>query len=141
MDPAVTEAIPMEQITAAMDAQDPFVIVLTWVLVWAVRKWAKDRLPKVRHMLPFIAVLLAIAVRAAMEASAGLELSWATVGHGLAAAGVAVLTHSQGREIKKVQDRAREAKEALGATPLGPDDRPDLGPDAMVRPEEPGDAN
>lgn len=113
MDPAVSGAIPMEEILKALDSTDPLVVLLTWSLVYLVRHFASDKFAKVRHILPTLAVLIAVALRAGVEAMAGMEVTWATVTHGIAAGGVAVLFHAQGREIGKATGKEKPTDRVL----------------------------
>ena len=85
------------------DSTDPTVVLLTWVLTWLVGKIVSGpKLKQIRHALPVVAVLLAIGLRAGIEASQGDELGLSTVFRGLAAGAAAVLGHSQLRELHKL---------------------------------------
>ena len=92
-----------------VDATDPLVVVLTWFLTEAASQWVKGkkRTEALRHILPALAVLIAIALRAAVTVTQGQALSVDVFLRALAAAGVAVLSHSQLREGQKVVQARR----------------------------------
>lgn len=85
--------------TAAIDATDPMVVLLAWGLTYICGKAS----PKTRKVLPIVAVLVAVAVRSAMAAVEGEPLSMDVLMRALGAAGVAVLGHSQMREVAKAR--------------------------------------
>lgn len=146
----------MATLLASTDGLDPLVVVLTWGLVAAVKRLAKKRYPKIRHILPFVAVLLAIGLRAAAETMQGADFSTATLLHGLSAAGLAVLLHSQIREVGKARQSKSGSVDPNGgarfnasaptpaelaalkpdAEPLGVEDRPVPSDHAMTRPKD-----
>ncbi len=106
-----------------MDPSDPIVALLALALVEVLKKGVlpKKALDRVSPIMPIIVFLVAIALRAAYDASMTEEgLTWASAFRGLAAAGVAVLTHAQFRSVAK----ALTAEEgAEGVEPLPPSSR------------------
>ena len=100
----------------ALDGADFGIVAITWALVWVIKKVTKDKFDKIRSFLPLVAVAVAIGTTAAMEASTGTEFSMATVMTGLVAAGVAVLGHSQGRELLKMLAGGGEDEEEDSST-------------------------
>ena len=86
-----------------LDSSDPVVVAFTWALTWAAGKlFVKAGLEKARKFLPGVAILAAIACRVVFDSMAGIDFSTDALLHALAAAGVAVLGHSQFREIVKL---------------------------------------
>lgn len=86
-----------------VDLSDPIVVVITWLLTWGASKLVKGQgeMDKFRHALPALAVLIALAVRVALDTAQGQTASVETLLRALAAAGVAVLGHSQLRGAQK----------------------------------------
>lgn len=84
------------------DGTDPVVVVLTWFLTMLLGKLiTRFTLDQYRAALPFAAVVLATGIRVGIDAVMGDPLTWATLARALAAGGVAVLSHSQLREVMK----------------------------------------
>lgn len=99
----------MNEIT--LDQTDPVVAMIAWALTFAVSKMPKIGESKnLRSALPLVAVLIAVGARTAMDSLSGVAFSWATIGHAIAAGGLAVLAHSQFSELMKVAVRSRSAK-------------------------------
>ena len=92
-----------EQISADVDATDPVVVLIAWILTQIASHALKgdERVERYRSLLPALAVVIAVGARAALDAASGEALTVESVLRALAAAGVAVLAHSQGREIMK----------------------------------------
>jgi len=81
------------------DAIDPIVVLLAWALTYAAGRYAVPK--SLRGALPLVAVLGACALRAGGDALLGTPLDLETFLHAVGAAGVAVLGHSQFRELQK----------------------------------------
>ena len=119
MDPQLLAALTA---SPAVDATDPLVVALTWALTWGAGRWfSRRQFEQARQALPVIAVLCAVGLRAALDAAAGMPLSMDALLRALAAAGVAVLGHSQVRGVQKVRRSRRERVETDGATDPGDD--------------------
>jgi hypothetical protein len=94
-----------------LDAGDPAVAVLTWALTEAARRLlTRAQAQRARHVLPVVAVLVAVAARAGWEAVQGAPLTLDVVLRGLGAAGIAALGHSQIREVEKARAETRTRK-------------------------------
>ena len=127
MDPKMLESGILA--TPQVDESDPLVVFITWLLSLTAGKVIKsqEKLAWLRHFLPVIAFFVAVGTRAALDAVAGQELTKETLFRALAAASVAVLAHSQGRELQKLKDGPGSAEP-----------KPVLeGEHVMTRPEEP----
>lgn len=87
-----------------VDPSDPLVVIITWLLTLLAGKLINlAERPKLRTALPLVLLLVAVASRAAFTASEGVDaFSWDVVLRGLAAAGTAILAHSQLREVLKL---------------------------------------
>lgn len=87
------------------DSSDPLTVVLSWICVsllrWGLRRWSPRTYRRVRHSLPAIALLFAVALRVGFEAAGGEPLTAATFARAFAAAASAVFAHSQFREVMK----------------------------------------
>jgi uncharacterized protein (DUF2062 family) len=91
-----------------IDQSDPLVVVLAWALTWAAGKWA---LPKqYRATLPAVAVLAAVAIRAALDAGMGEPLTVDSALRAAVAGAVAVAGHSQVRGMAKAAKRRGGAR-------------------------------
>lgn len=102
MDPTVADAA----ITPSVDATDPIVVAITWALTYALGRWAPGLNGKLRPVLPVVALLLAVGLRAGMDTAQGQAPAttgeWlAMLARGVAAGGAVVLAHSQVREVQK----------------------------------------
>lgn len=95
--------------SAEVDATDPAVVIVTWGLTWLVGKYAPWFSDRGRTIIPIVAVLLAVGVRAGIDASSGEPLAVSTVTRGIAAGAAAVMGHSQVREFQKVMTSAPSA--------------------------------
>lgn len=84
-----------------VDATDPIVVVLTWVLTYLAGLLGERVDDRLRHLLPLVALVIAVAARAVLETLQGEAVTGETVLRALAAAGTAVLAHSQVREALK----------------------------------------
>lgn len=87
----------------SVDASDPIVAVLAWIIAGALRYgvnrwWPKARISK---YLPTIAVLLAVGLRATAQALQGGEITGELFLRALASGAMAVWLHSQARELLK----------------------------------------
>lgn len=92
-----------------VDLTDPLVVVLTWGLTEIAARWIKGRgkaesLARLRHVIPTISLLIAVGIRAALAQIQGQAVDFDLMCRALAAAGVAVLTHSQVREGQKYRE-------------------------------------
>lgn len=110
-------------IPTAVDATDPAVMLLAWLLTALVKR-AEPWLEKLglapaflRASLPAIAVLMAVAIRASIVAVQGEPFSWDVLLRALAAGAMAVMVHSQVREVKKAPGRRRKGKSDTKGTP------------------------
>jgi len=88
-------------ISPTLDGTDPLVVGLAWALTWALGRWAPGLRDRYRGALPVVAVLLAVAARAALDGMAGDPLTLDTLARAVAAGAVAVAGHSQLRELQK----------------------------------------
>lgn len=93
----------MTSLPLTVDATDPLVALLAWLLTSLVAKVGGKRTRQVKHLLPAVAVLSAVALRAGVSAVEDAPVSVDTALRAVAAGGVAVLTHSQAREIQKMR--------------------------------------
>ena len=84
-----------------VDITDPGVIALTWFLTWAIGKYAPWLSDKGRPIIPIVAVLIAVGVRAGLDASMGQPIDLESVTRGVAAGAAAVMGHSQVRGLQK----------------------------------------
>lgn len=86
-----------------LDATDPLIVILTWALTLGIRTVVKDngKWDKVRTVLPGIAILIAVGLRAAIETMEGQVLTTDSFLRAVAAGAVAVMMHSQARGIQK----------------------------------------
>jgi hypothetical protein len=94
----------MPPTTVPMDPSDPIVALFALVITEALKRMLKPAaLKRVGPVIPVVVVVLAMALRVGYDAmlTDGGALTWATVLRGLAAAGVAVLTHTQFRSVAK----------------------------------------
>ena len=85
--------------SAEVDMTDPAVVLASWLLTFMAGQipWLNER----RHLLPTIAVLFGIGVRAGLDATFGEPLSGETVARGFAAGATAVLADVQRRQFEK----------------------------------------
>jgi hypothetical protein len=106
MDEAVVQAAAMAN--PEVDATDPVVVAIAWALTFLVGKAVKDkeRFDRIRHVLPLIALVSAVAARAVIETMQGHELTPETAFRALAAGAVAVMSHAQVREFMKAGKKA-----------------------------------
>lgn len=87
-----------------IDETDPIVAAMAWAITSVVSGFLpKDKHADLRRALPTIALISAIGVRAAIDALDGEPVNGETVLRALGAAGVAVLAHSQAREVSKAR--------------------------------------
>jgi hypothetical protein len=105
MEPATAAAIAHPEV----DGTDPLVVVIAWALTYAAGRWA-PWLQSQRRLLPTLSVLLAVAARAALDATTGEPLTMDTLARGLAAGATAVLAHSQVRELQKAAEEPSDAE-------------------------------
>lgn len=92
------------QATPTIDETDPLVAALAWAITSVVSSFLKgERHAKMRRALPTVALVMAVGVRAAIDAFEGEPVSSETFVRALGAAGVAVLAHSQVREVSKAR--------------------------------------
>ena len=95
----MTEEAPV--VTGELDPSDPIVVLVTWFLTFVVGKIVKDRgkLDALRHVLPVIAVALAVGIRAGIDSAEGSPLTAQTVVRGIAEGAVAVMANSQVKHL------------------------------------------
>jgi hypothetical protein len=88
-----------------VDYTDPLVALMAWLLTFMAGHvpWMNDR----RHLLPTVAVLSAIGVRAGLDVTTGEPLTAATVARGFAAGATAVLADVQRRQLDKARKEKR----------------------------------
>jgi uncharacterized membrane protein len=92
--------------TLSFDPSDPVLALATLLLAEVLKRLAPSLAERLSPVLPLVVVLLAVALRALVDAVSAEGLTWSSVLRGLAAAGVAVLTHAQFRSVAKaVADR------------------------------------
>lgn len=99
--------------TVPLDPSDPLVALFALMLTEALKRLLKPAaLARIGPILPAIVVLTALALRAGYDAALTEGgLTWASVLRGLAAAGVAVLTHAQFRSVAKALTTPRDSGE------------------------------
>ena len=100
----------METTGIPLDIADPVAVLLAWALTMLLGHFIKlaDR-PKLRTALPIVAVLIAVAVRAGIEAGQGADaLTGEVLLRGMLAGATAVLAHSQFRAVLKVALKPKE---------------------------------
>lgn len=92
------------QTTVPFDVSDPLIVIITWGLTVLLSKLPEGSSfeARIRNFIPAIAVLLAVAVRSGIDAANGEPFTVGTLLRALAAGAVAVLTHSQFREVVKI---------------------------------------
>ena len=95
----------MNPITPTVDATDPAVALIAWGLTILLAKYAPWLSDRGRPVIPVAAVLVAVGVRAGIDASMGDPLTLATVVRGIGAGTAAVMGHSQLREAQKAMVR------------------------------------
>lgn len=95
-----------------IDAGDPLVVAIAWLLTAFVGVFAKrwPKLNKVEYFLPAVALIVSIIARVIYDYAVLEGFSWETLPRALAAAGVAVFSHSQVRELVKIR-QSSEPKE------------------------------
>lgn len=84
-----------------VDMSDPLVAVLGWALAGVLNRQLGKRARNYRHLIPTLAVLIAVGLRAAYAATLGQPIDAAMLLRALAAGAVAVAGHSQFREGAK----------------------------------------
>jgi len=88
----------------SVDMTDPTVAALAWALTTGAGKiFNLTNKPHLRATLPVVAVLLAVGVRSGADLVSGGTFDFATLVRGVAAGAVAVVTHSQFRELFKMR--------------------------------------
>jgi len=98
-----------------VDGTDPLVMALAWVVAYGVNRWCKKKgdKRKLRAATPVLAVLAAVALRTIITAVQGHPLTIDVILRAVAAGGVAVLSHSQVREVQKIWEEP-EPKKRVG---------------------------
>lgn len=86
------------------DPSDPVIAVGSVLLTEVLKRLAPKLLDRLSPVIPALVCLLAIALRALLDAVAEGGVSWSSLWRGLAAAGVAVLSYSQVRSAGKAMD-------------------------------------
>ena len=87
--------------TIPFDPSDPTIALGALVLAEALKRLAPSLFERLSPVMPLIVVLLAVAIRALVDAVSAEGLTVTSFLRGLAAAGVAVLTHAQFRSVVK----------------------------------------
>lgn len=99
-----------------LDLSDPLVAIAAWGILLLVRKYSPKKMASwVRPALPFLAVLVAVFIRAGISASEGEPLTMGVLLRAVEAGGAAVLAHSQLRELVKVATRKAIGKREVEA--------------------------
>lgn len=108
----------MEVAHPTVDVTDPIVVMTTWGLTWAIGRLLREsEADAARAYLPVVAVALAVVIRSLIDNLSGREINMDTLLRALAAAGVAVLTHSQFREVVKAKAPKPTAKTRVTRPP------------------------
>ena len=107
MIPAVA-SVPVQ---VQVDATDPLVAVLAWAISAALSRYLGRRARRYRHAVPTVAVLVAVALRAAYAQGMDQPIDLALLLRAVAAGAAAVLGHSQFREIGKLTAKDRDTVE------------------------------
>jgi len=96
------------EIAAEIDETDPLVSIICWVLTSVVAKATKknESFSKIRHWLPAISLVIAIVCRSLVDAFEQEPLTTSTFVRALGSAAVAVLAHSQFREVQKLNSKS-----------------------------------
>lgn len=94
---------------AQVDELDPVIAVVAWALTFAAGKWALPE--KYRRAIPAVAVLIATALVASMQALNGEPLTAATLVRGVGAGAAAVAGHSAIREAQKAMVGGKEEED------------------------------
>lgn len=104
------------------DGSDPLVALLAWGLAWLVHRYAPKAWSRwVRRLTPTVAVLLAVFLRAAWAVSQDEPFTVQVLLRAVAAGAVAVLGHSQIREVvKAVQPPPTEGEGSPSGKPPAP---------------------
>lgn len=83
------------------DALTIVAAAIAWSLTALFKKFAADRLPKVKHLLPGVALLFAVGIVTGVGVYQGGEVTLELVWEGVLAGCIAIAGHSQFREILK----------------------------------------
>lgn len=98
-----------------LSTTDPLTVAITWALTWGAGKlFDLAEKPKLRRALPMVAVLVALLVRTVIATVEGNPVTLELLGRGLIDGAMAVLGHSQFREVLKVIAPAEAPAEAEG---------------------------
>lgn len=89
-------------VTVPVDASDPLVAVLAWVIAAGAKRALGSRARRYRHAIPSLAVVVAVLLRTAYASLLGQPLDVAVVLRAVAAGAVAVFGHAQFRELVKL---------------------------------------
>lgn len=85
-----------------IDVTDPVTAAIAWLFTFIIGMIPGEKLnPVIRSVLPIVAVLMGLLVRTVFDFVQGEPLTASLVFRGLAAGAVAVLGHSQFRELLK----------------------------------------
>lgn len=86
-----------------LDSTDPTVAGVTWVLTFLLSTYIEgEKYANLRKALPVIAVLIAVFLRVVFALTMGNPLDWMLLARAFGSGAVAVLTHSQFREMVKL---------------------------------------
>ena len=90
-------------------AEDPLVVILTWAFTFAAGKgFVRVNMEKFRKFLPAVAICSAVGIKAGFNALEGSAMTVEDFGAALGIAGLAVLGHSQLRELSKAFEEAKK---------------------------------
>jgi hypothetical protein len=98
----IEEVVVDEIVPVDVDASDPVVAALAWGFTEIVKRLVPDEYSdKVRPFLPLVALFVAVAARTIVALAMDEGLTFALFIRALAAAAVAVYSHSQIRGVQK----------------------------------------
>lgn len=128
MDPATpvvvaADVAAMPSVDVQVDPSDPVVAALAWGISVLLHKYLGRRWRRYRHVVPIMAVVVAVFLRAGWEAAMGQPIGLPTLLRSIAAGAIAVGAHSQTREAKKFrEDRGRDRATSAGDRGAGAGD-------------------
>jgi len=91
----------MDPISTTVDVTDPITVVITYLLTEMAGRFLGKLDERTRHIIPVVAVLLALLVRGCIAASNGEAMDTEEFLRAVAAGSVVIAGHSQGRELLK----------------------------------------
>lgn len=109
-----------DSIASAIDLTDPIVMLIAWMLTDLARRFADDAgYKRIRHLLPALAVLIAVLIRTTVVTVYGQDIDLWTILRAVGAGACAVVLHSQYREVVKALLLLRCDDGADGANDAG----------------------